>query len=178
MNFKLILGVLSLSQKPFLRVVEKRLVLRPGYRIIFHPYFSKHSLNQPICTPLFVFRYSNRDAGRSELHTGRGRHHWPNRSGHLVRPREIAAPADPRQRRHVATSDTGRVAFVWNTEIHTIYNKNRIFSDCKSVWWGHVHDGPISCIRRNVFFPDIHLACGGHVVSIWSLNYEVNDWNI
>lgn len=52
--------------------------------------------------------------------------------------------------------------------------KNRNLTECKSIWWGHVHDGPINCIKRNAFYPDMHLVCGGHVVSIWSLNYEVN----
>lgn len=49
-----------------------------------------------------------------------------------------------------------------------------IFTGCKHVWWAHAHDGPINCIRRNAFYPDIHLVSGGRVVSMWSLNYKVS----
>jgi len=37
-----------------------------------------------------------------------------------------------------------------------------------------MHDGPINCIKRNLFVPDIHLVSGGKVVSIWSLKYNVS----
>lgn len=59
--------------------------------------------------------------------------------------------------------------------LKTVIGKYYTFTECKNIWWGYVHDGPISCIKRNVFYPDIHLVCGGHVVSIWSLNYNVNN---
>eukprot|EP00102_Acyrthosiphon_pisum_P020917 XP_016658127.1 PREDICTED: uncharacterized protein LOC100571197 [Acyrthosiphon pisum] len=52
------------------------------------------------------------------------------------------------------------------------YQQGRNSEECKNIWWGQVHDGPINYIKRNVFYPDIHLVCGGHVVSIWSLNYK------
>lgn len=63
-----------------------------------------------------------------------------------------------------------------NTYNVLLYVKNLTYkcTECKHIWWGQVHDGPINHIKRNVFYPDIHLVCGGHVVSIWSLNYKVN----
>lgn len=51
------------------------------------------------------------------------------------------------------------------------------FTECKHIWWGQIHDGPINCIKRNVFLPDIHLVCGGKVASIWSLKYNVSQRN-
>ncbi|XP_050436301.1 uncharacterized protein LOC126843044 [Adelges cooleyi] len=52
------------------------------------------------------------------------------------------------------------------------YQEGQNEEECKHIWWGYVHDGPISCIKRNPFYPDIHLVCGGHIVSIWNLNYS------
>uniref|UniRef100_A0A2S2R2B2 WD repeat-containing protein 63 n=1 Tax=Sipha flava TaxID=143950 RepID=A0A2S2R2B2_9HEMI len=71
----------------------------------------------------------------------------------------------------VVGSIMGDVGIVtWNG--YEIHQQGQNKEECKNIWWGHVHDGPINCIKRNVFYPDLHLVCGGHVVSIWSLNYE------
>ncbi|VVC41741.1 WD40/YVTN repeat-like-containing domain,WD40 repeat,WD40-repeat-containing domain [Cinara cedri] len=35
--------------------------------------------------------------------------------------------------------------------------KGKLNEKCKPNWWGQVHDGPVTCIRRNMFYPDIYL---------------------
>ncbi|CAH1731486.1 unnamed protein product [Aphis gossypii] len=71
----------------------------------------------------------------------------------------------------VVGSIMGQIGVVtWNG--YDTHQQGRNSEECKSIWWGQVHDGPINYIKRNVFYPDIHLVCGGHVVSIWSLSYK------
>ncbi|XP_025202203.1 uncharacterized protein LOC112599497 [Melanaphis sacchari] len=71
----------------------------------------------------------------------------------------------------VVGSIMGQIGVVtWNGYDTNQQGKNS--EECKNIWWGQVHDGPINYIKRNVFYPDIHLVCGGHVVSIWSLSYK------
>uniref|UniRef100_A0A2S2Q7P9 WD repeat-containing protein 63 n=1 Tax=Sipha flava TaxID=143950 RepID=A0A2S2Q7P9_9HEMI len=82
------------------------------------------------------------------------------------------APSEP-NRIFVVGNIFGQVGVVtWNG--YDKYEPDHNKEKCKNIWWGHVHEGPITCIIRNVFYPDIHLVSGGHVVSIWSVNYEVN----
>lgn len=71
-------------------------------------------------------------------------------------------------------NEEGNNILWWYLRLKEIYVNFYEFTVCKHIWWGHTHDGPINCIKRNVFYPDIHLVCGGHIVSIWSLNYKVN----
>ncbi|XP_060848211.1 dynein axonemal intermediate chain 3-like isoform X2 [Rhopalosiphum padi] len=71
----------------------------------------------------------------------------------------------------VVGSIMGQIGVVtWNG--YDTHQQGRNSEECKNIWWGQVHDGPINYIKRNVFYPDIHLVCGGHVVSIWSLSYK------
>ncbi|XP_050527751.1 uncharacterized protein LOC126897863 isoform X2 [Daktulosphaira vitifoliae] len=72
----------------------------------------------------------------------------------------------------VVGSMMGQVGVItW--EGHETYHQDYKKEDCKSIWWNYVHDGPISCIRRNPFFSNIHVICGGHIVSIWDINYRI-----
>lgn len=98
--FSISLLVFSFSLKTiYVGRQEKELVYSSGGHFIFY----SNSQSFPSITPFICdsFGYSTRDAGRSEPHFGRGRNHWSNRSGHLDRPREIATPAVPGQRRRV-----------------------------------------------------------------------------
>ncbi|CAH1731756.1 unnamed protein product [Aphis gossypii] len=57
-------------------------------------------------------------------------------------------------------------------EGYDTYPRDGSVEECKHIWWKQMHDGPINCIKRNLFVPDIHLVSGGKVVSIWSLKYN------
>ncbi|XP_050532358.1 dynein axonemal intermediate chain 3-like [Daktulosphaira vitifoliae] len=71
----------------------------------------------------------------------------------------------------VVGSSMGQIGVITWNGIET-FQQLQNQEESKTIWWGYVHDGPINCIKRNPFFPDIHLICGGHVVSIWNLNYN------
>lgn len=70
--------------------------------------------------------------------------------------------------------DGNKEGILHNVWLKQIYVSNH-FSECKLVWEKLMHDGPIISIKRNIFYPDIHIVCGGHLVSIWSLKYLVSN---
>lgn len=50
-----------------------------------------------------------------------------------------------------------------------------IISDCKHEWWSWCHDAKITSLSRNYYFPNIILAVGGRIFSIWNIKYKVKN---